>query len=111
MNIYNSYNINIYGNLGSLRYTSGINEENRSNLLEKILLNLFNILEKNKFEFLEDFGIIEDNGTGVTYPNTYEDEPSNLADEFGKWYLAPLIEADLDNGYPECGQETAAMPV
>jgi hypothetical protein len=66
MNIYNSYNINIYGNLGSLRYTSGINEENRSNLLEKILLNLFNILEKNKFEFLEDFGIIEDNNEFIT---------------------------------------------
>ena len=66
MNMYNSYNINIYGNLGSIRYTSGINEENRSNLLEKILLNLFNILEKNRFEFLEDFGIIEDNNEFIT---------------------------------------------
>ena len=60
MNIYGAMNYNSLGNYGSFgnnRYGS-INEDNRTKILEKILADLFAILEKNKFEFLEDFGQI-----------------------------------------------------
>ncbi len=59
MSMYNSYNYMGYYNTGSFgasnRY-SQMPEDNRSSILEKILKNLFNILEKNKLEFLDDFG-------------------------------------------------------
>ena len=59
-NLYNSNNyLGSYGSYGnSMRY-SQMPEDNRSSILEKILKNLFNILEKNKFEFLEDLGICD----------------------------------------------------
>ena len=53
-NVYSSYNY--YGSyVNNTRY-SQMPEDNRSSILEKILKNLFNILEKNKFDFLENFG-------------------------------------------------------
>ena len=59
MSMYNSYNYMGYYNTGSFgasnRY-SQMPEDNRSSILEKILKNLFDILEKNKLEFLDDFG-------------------------------------------------------
>ena len=70
MNIYGAFNYNSlgnFGNFGNNRYAS-INEDNRTKILEKILENLFDILEKNKFEFLEDFGQIdqEDNNEFIS---------------------------------------------
>ena len=54
LNAYNSYSN--YNTFGNNRY-SGISEDNnRSKILEKILMNLFSILEKNKFVFLDDLG-------------------------------------------------------
>ena len=55
LNIYNSYNFNNFNPIGNNRYSS-VPEDNHSKTLENILLNLFEILETNKFEFLDDFG-------------------------------------------------------
>ena len=55
LNIYNSYNYNSSNPIGNNRYSS-VPEDNHSKTLENILLNLFDILEENKFEFLDDFG-------------------------------------------------------
>ena len=52
INIYNNYNYNNFNAYG-IR-SSGIPEDNKSAILEKVLLNLFTILEKNKFDFLDD---------------------------------------------------------
>ena len=58
-NMYSSYNY--YGSyVNNTRY-SQMPEDNRSSILEKILKNLFNILEKNKFDFLENFGSCDQN--------------------------------------------------
>ena len=54
LNIYNSYNFNNFNSYGNNRYSSTSPEDNHSKILENILLNLFNILEKNKFKFLDD---------------------------------------------------------
>ena len=59
LNIYNSYNYNTFNSYGNNRYSTSIPEDNRSKILENILLNLFDILEKTKFEFLSDFGKYE----------------------------------------------------
>jgi len=59
LNIYNSYNYNAFNSYGNNRYSTSIPEDNRSKILENILLNLFDILEKTKFEFLSDFGKYE----------------------------------------------------
>ena len=56
LNIYNSYNYNTFNSYGNNRYSTSIPEDNRSKILENILLNLFDILENTKFEFLSDFG-------------------------------------------------------
>ena len=59
LNMYTPYNYSSsFGN--SNRY-SQMPEDNRSSILEKILKNLFNILEKNKFDFLENFGNCDQN--------------------------------------------------
>ena len=59
LNIYNSYNYNTFNSYGNNRYSTSIPEDNRSKILENILLNLFDILENTKFEFLSDFGKYE----------------------------------------------------
>ena len=59
LNIYNSYNYNTFNSYSNNRYSTSIPEDNRSKILENILLNLFDILEKTKFEFLSDFGKYE----------------------------------------------------
>ena len=84
LNIYNSYNFNNFNPIGNNRYSS-VPEDNHSKTLENILLNLFEILETNKFEFLDDFGNcdLDDNNEFMsTYmekqkKNWYEKNNSN----------------------------------
>ena len=104
MNMYSAYNynaLNNFGNLGNNRYGS-INEDNRTKILEKILMNLFDILEKNKFEFLEDFGQINQE-INKEFISTYLEKQKKIGikkiSEIE--YIRTLLDIFINSCYPE----------
>ena len=99
LNVYNSLN-NFNMGFGNNRYYSSINEENRSKILEKVLLNLFDILEKNKFEFLNDFGNCDINKEFMT---TYMEKQKKIGMKkiTQVEYLRTLLDIFINASYSE----------
>ena len=102
LNIYNSYNYNTFNSYGNNRYSTSIPEDNRSKILENILLNLFDILEKTKFEFLSDFGIC-DSDFNIEFMATYMEKQKKIGMKkiTEVEYIRTLLDIFINSCYSE----------
>jgi hypothetical protein len=102
LNIYNSYNYNTFNSYGNNRYSTSIPEDNRSKILENILLNLFDILEKTKFEFLFDFGKC-DSDFNIEFMATYMERQKKIGMKkiTEVEYIRTLLDIFINSCYSE----------
>jgi hypothetical protein len=102
LNIYNSYNYNTFNSYGNNRYSTSIPEDNRSKILENILLNLFDILEKTKFEFLSDFGKC-DSDFNIEFMATYMERQKKIGMKkiTEVEYIRTLLDIFINSCYSE----------